>query len=91
VKNFLLASLVGVAVAGTSAVLFREPLLAAAGDAITADMFVAANAATLDIGVPVGEPFPQIRAMHDGHLVESVARFLGPNGLVLVANRSAVW
>jgi hypothetical protein len=81
-KKFLLASLAVVAVAGAGA---------AAGDALAADMFVAADAATLDIGVPVGEPFPQIRAVHDGQTIVSVAEFRGPNGLVVIANRSAVW
>jgi hypothetical protein len=90
-KKFLLASLAVVAVAGAGAYLFREPLMAAAGDALTADMFVAADAAMLDIGVPVGEPFPQIRAVHDGQTVASVAEFRGPNGLVVIANRSVVW
>jgi hypothetical protein len=90
-KTILLVVLVVVVVGGVGGYLFREPLLAAASDAVTADMFVAAEAATLDIGVPVGSRFPQIQAVHDGRTVTSVAEFLGPNGLVLVANRSAVW
>jgi hypothetical protein len=71
--------------------VFREPLMAAVAERMTADMFVQADMDAYDPGVATGASFPAIRALYDGKEVTDVAQFIGPNGLVLVANRSVDW
>ena len=80
-------------VAVTAAVLFmfREPLVEAATDRITADMFVAGDEDDFEPGLAVGERLPEIAAVYDGRMITSVEPFMGPNGLVLFANRSVDW
>lgn len=90
-KKFLLGALAVVVTAGALLYLFRDATTAVVSNLITADMFVDVEAATLDVGVPVGQRFPEILAVHDGRTVTDVGEFLGPHGMVLVANRSVVW
>jgi hypothetical protein len=90
-KKILLGLVAVVVVAGAAIYLFRDAVIATASEILTADMFVDATVATLEVGVPVGERFPQILVVHEGETVTDVARFAGPNGLVLFANRSVVW
>jgi hypothetical protein len=71
--------------------VFREPLMAAVAERMTADMFVQADTDAYDPGVATGASFPAIRALYDGKEVTDIAQFMGPNGLVLVANRSVDW
>jgi hypothetical protein len=90
-KKILLVTLAVVVAVGAGLYLFRDAAVAIAADLLTGNMFVDAEAATLEVGIPVGERFPEIRAVHEDRTVTDVAEFLGPNGLVLMANRSAVW
>jgi hypothetical protein len=90
-KKILLGVLAVVVVAGAVLYLFRDATMAFVSNLITADMFVDVDAATFDVGVPVGQRFPEILTVHEGRTVTDVGEFLGPHGLVLVANRSVVW
>lgn len=90
-KKFLIAAVVVVALVGAGLWLFRQPLMAVGADLLTADMFVTADAAQFDPGLAVGERFPAVLALQGGRTVTDVAEFLGPNGVVVFANRSVVW
>jgi hypothetical protein len=90
-KKVLLILLAVVVTASAALYLFRDAVIATASELVTADMFVDATAATRELGVPVGERIPRILVVHAGETVTDVGRFLGPNGLVLFANRSVVW
>jgi hypothetical protein len=90
-KKSLLSLVAVVVVAGAAVYLFRDAVTVTAAEFLTADMFVDATVATLEVGVAVGERFPQILAVHEGETVTDVAGFAGPDGLVLIANRSVVW
>lgn len=71
--------------------VFREPLMNAIVERMTADMFVAADNDDYDPGVATGERFPAIRALHDGNEITDIGRFMGTHGAVLIANRSVDW
>jgi hypothetical protein len=71
--------------------LFREPLMNAIVERMTADMFVTADTDDYDPGVATGEKLPAIRARHDGAEITDIRRFMGTNGTVLIANRSVDW
>lgn len=90
-KMILLSVLAVVLAGAVAAYLYRDAVIATAGDVLTADMFVEASAATFAVGPEVGERLPQIRAIHEGQIVTDLDRFLGTHGLVLIANRSVVW
>jgi hypothetical protein len=91
VKRFVLMTLAVLVTAGAALILFRGAIVPIVADLLPPNMFVGAGAANLEIGVPVGERFPEILAVHGERTVTDVAEFVGPNGLVLVANRSVVW
>ncbi|MFU8816751.1 MAG: hypothetical protein ACNA7W_15490 [Pseudomonadales bacterium] len=90
-KKILFTTVVVVALVGAGLFAFRGPLLSVGADLLTADMFVSADAAEFDPGLALGERFPAVAAVHDQRVVTDVAEFLGPNGLVVFANRSVVW
>lgn len=90
-KKVLLGTLAVVCAVGIAGYLFREPIMQSVMDRLTADMFVAADADTFDPGVPVGTRLPEIAARYDGRTVSDLSEFMGDNGLVLFAARSADW
>lgn len=71
--------------------LFRPQLLDFISSQLAADMFVAADTDAFDPGLPVGSPFPAIRAVHEGREITDISPLMGARGMVLVANRSADW
>jgi hypothetical protein len=91
VSRIGLGVVVALAVAAGGAYLFREPLMTAAGEALTRDMFLAADDDGFDPGLALGEPFPEIEARYQGRAVRDVGEFAGPNGMVFLAARSADW
>jgi hypothetical protein len=90
-KKFLLGSLTVIVVLAAAAFVFREPLMDALKERITADMFVSADTDAYDPGVAIGEPLPSLRALYDGAEITDVRRFAGANGTALVVNRSVDW
>lgn len=90
-SRVLLGAAAAVVVAAGAGYLFREPLMTAASEALTRDMFLAADGDAFDPGVGVGEIFPEIQARYQGSTVRDVGRFAGPNGLIFLAARSADW
>jgi len=90
-KKFLIG-FVGVLLVGGAAIyLFRAPLMEAAMNRATADMFVAADTDAYDPGVAIGTPLPALRASIDGREVTGVDEFMGPRGMILAVNRSVDW
>jgi len=73
------------------AYVFREPLMAAAFEKLTADMFVPADSDAYDPGAAVGARLPAIRALHDGTEVTDATTLTGSHGFVLIPNRSVDW
>ncbi len=90
-KTFLIGTVIVVAVLVVATVVFREPLLSAVFDRLTADMFVASDDDAFDPGVAIGEQLPPILARIDGREVTSVDEFMGTRGMVFVTNRSVDW
>jgi len=90
-KKVLLYVILVVAVIAALVWLFRPQLLDFASEQLAADMFVPADTASFDPGLPVGAEVPPVRALYDGREITDLAPLSGPRGLVLVANRSADW
>ncbi|HEX7035371.1 MAG TPA: hypothetical protein VF210_06325 [Pseudomonadales bacterium] len=90
-KKVLIGVLVTVLTVGAAAYLFREPLLQAIADRLTADMFVAADTDAFDPGPALGAPLPALTARHGNRTVHDLAPFMGENGVVLFAVRSVDW
>ena len=55
------------------------------------EMFIAEDADGFDPGLAIGEQFPAIRAIHEGEEISSIEGFMGENGAIFIANRSADW
>ena len=90
-KKFVLSFFVlAIAVVAVGA-LFKEQLWEVAKQAITADMYVAADTDSFDPGISVGSSFPAIKALHDGREVYGAGEFVRDKGMVFIANRSADW
>jgi len=90
-KKWLIGIVGSIAVVVLAGWIFREPLMAAVVDRMTANMFVAEDADSYDPGIAVGERLPAVRALHDGTEVVDLNRFAGPKGMVLFVNRSVDW
>ena len=71
--------------------VFREPLLAAVVDKMTANMFVPSDTDAYDPGLPVGTTFPAIHALYAGRDVTGIGEFMGKRGLAIFVNRSVDW
>lgn len=91
VKKILLGLVGGIVLVALLGYAFRAPLLAAAQDALTRDMFVSADPDEFDPGLAIGQPFPPIEALHRGDVVRELGQFMGERGLIFIANRSASW
>ncbi len=70
---------------------FREPLLAAAADRLTTDMFVPADTDEFNPGLAIGAPLPALRALHDGAVITGIDALRRDRGTVLVVSRSVDW
>lgn len=90
-KRFLIGALVVVLAIGAVGFLFREPLLQAVFDRLTANMFVDADTDAYDPGPPLGDRLPPIAARFDGRTIRDLTEFTGENGVVLFAVRSVEW
>jgi hypothetical protein len=90
-KRVLIGIVAFFAVAGGGIYAFRGPLLAAAMDRMTANMFVAKDTDSYDPGVAVGQAFPAIRARYEDRVVTGIGEFMGPRGMVIYVNRSVDW
>lgn len=90
-KRVLIGIVALLAVAGAGIYAFREPLLAAAMDRMTANMFVAKDTDSYDPGVAVGQVFPVIRARYQDRVVTGIGELMGPRGMVIYVNRSVDW
>ncbi len=88
-KRYIALGIVAVAAAGIYG--FREPLLAAVIDRVTANMYVPADNDPYDPGVATAQPMPTIHALYDGREVTDVDEFMGAKGLVIFVNRSVDW
>jgi hypothetical protein len=90
-KKVMLTVAAALAVTVVALYVFREPLMEQVAKRLTEDMFIAADVDDFDPGVVVGERLPELRAAHQGETVTDLQPFAGPNGLVLIANRSVDW
>lgn len=90
-KRVLIISLAALLTGALLLYLFREPIKQTLYDAITADMFVAADRDDFDPGPAVGSRFPGLRARYRGREITLLDEFAGKNGTVLVASRSLDW
>ena len=55
------------------------------------NMFIAEDTDGYDPGLAIGEQFPPIRALYQGEEISSINGFMGENGAIFIANRSANW
>ena len=55
------------------------------------NMFIAEDTDGYDPGLAIGEQFPAIRALYQGEEISSIDGFMGENGAIFIANRSANW
>jgi hypothetical protein len=90
-KKFLIVLVIVLGVSGVGAYLFREPLMQAVVERVTADMFVSRDTDAYDPGVAVGEPFPALRARFEAREVTAIDEFVGDRGTVVFVNRSVDW
>ena len=54
-------------------------------------MFLEADTDGFDPGLAIGEPFPPIRALHDGREINDIDAFYRDKGAVFLAVRSVDW
>ena len=80
-----------IVVAGIAIYAFREPLITAMFERMTADMFVARDDDAYDPGIAVGAEVPPLHARYEGREVTQLGDFMGSKGLVLFVNRSVDW
>ena len=90
-KRVLIGIAVFLVVGGSGVFAFREPLMAAAMDRITANMFVARDTDSYDPGLAVGQAFPAIRARYQDREITSIGELMGARGMVIFVNRSVDW
>jgi hypothetical protein len=90
-QRWLIGVAAGVGLIASGAYAFREPLLGAMFERVTADMFVAKDDDPYDPGLAIGAQLPALRARYAGHEITDVAAFMGANGLALFVNRSVDW
>lgn len=90
-KKVLIGIAAVLVVAGAGIYLFRAPLLEAAMDRMTANMFVARDTDSYDPGVAVGQAFPAIRARYRDRELTDIDEFMGRRGMVIFVNRSVDW
>ena len=83
----LLTAGVAIALAGGHA--FVNDLAAQPGG--LGDIFVSEDNDSFDPGLPVGAPFPAIRALWQGQEITGVDEFMGDRGLAFFAMRSVDW
>lgn len=55
------------------------------------EIFIAEDADAFSPGVPVGDRFPDIRAMYQGEEVSNIDRFIKDRGAIFLAVRSVNW
>lgn len=55
------------------------------------EMFIAEDTDGFDPGLAIGDQFPPIRALYEGEEISSIDGFIGENGAIFIANRSADW
>jgi hypothetical protein len=90
-KRLILNTLLVLGMLAAGLYAFREPIRERLYGALTADMFVAADADAFDPGLPVGARLPALHARLDGREITRLDSFMGEHGLLLFANRSVEW
>jgi len=78
-------------VAGIAVYAFREPLMGAMFERMTANMFVARDDDAYDPGIAVGTEVPPLHARYRDQEVTQLDDFMGSKGLVVFVNRSVDW
>ena len=91
VKKALILSGAALLLVGTGVLVFQEPLKQVAFDVLTQDMFLAEDRDAFDPGLPLGTALPAVNATLAGRSITDLSEFAGPNGMVLIANRSVDW
>jgi hypothetical protein len=90
-KRWLIGIVGVVAVLAFGGYVFREPLMNAMFERMTANMFVAKDDDPYDPGLAVGASVPALRARYQGQVVTDIGTVMGPRGLALFLNRSVDW
>jgi hypothetical protein len=70
-----------------SAVVIDDSAISRMGN----EIFIAEDPDVFSPGVPIGDRFPDIRAMYQGEEVTNIDRFIKDNGASFLAVRSANW
>ena len=83
-----LTHLVAVCVTGMGLALPTQALRAQPDPA---EIFLEEDTDTFDPGLPIGAPFPAIRALYQGREISRIDEFFGDRGLVFFAVRSVDW
>jgi peroxiredoxin len=70
---------------------FKGELMGIFTEEVTARMFVDKDVDNFDPGLPIAAPFPAIKARYKGEVIDNISQFMGPRGMIFVANRSVDW
>ena len=70
---------------------FSGPLFSVLQRVVTVNMFISGDTDSFDPGLPVGAPFPAIRAMYQGQEITDIGQFIRNRGTIFIANRSVDW
>ncbi len=70
-----------------SAVVIDDSAISSKGN----EIFVAEDSDAYSPGVPVGDRFPDIRAMYQGEEITNIDRFIKNRGAIFLAVRSVNW
>ena len=90
-KRLFVGIVAVVAVLALGGYVFREPLMNAMFERMTANMFVAKDDDPYDPGLAVGERVPAVRAMYQGQEITDIGSVMGGRGIALWVNRSVDW
>ncbi|HET6471513.1 MAG TPA: hypothetical protein VFG38_06700 [Pseudomonadales bacterium] len=90
-KRWLIGIAGAIALVAIGGYVFREPLMNALIERVTANMYVSKDAYPFDPGRAVGERLPPLRALYRGREIADVGALMGAKGLALYVNRSVDW
>lgn len=71
--------------------LFKDQLKESVLDIMLADMYLPEDNDDFDPGAGINDPFPEIKAIHDGQEIAQVDEFIKDKGMIFIANRSVDW
>ncbi len=90
-RKWLIATVTALAVVVLGGYVWRDPLMGALAERMTAHMFVARDDDAYDPGIAVGAHVPALRALHRDREIADLDAFMGTRGLALFVNRSVDW